>query len=102
MKKLRLFRFPVLSVAIAFMLAGCGRSTSENQPSTPVLEKTVVPEKIRVAYAPVVLNIPLYLGQNRGVFQSNSITIDAKNLFEKACKLRNQASRRSMTRIIAT
>lgn len=38
----------------------------------------MVPENIRVAYAPVVLNIPLYLGQSRGVFQSNSITVDAK------------------------
>lgn len=60
------------------MLAGCGRSTPETQPSSPVAEKTLVPEKIRVAYAPVVLNIPLYLGLSRGVFQSNGITIDAK------------------------
>ena len=78
MKKLRLVCFPVLLAAITFMLVGCGRSTSESQSSTPVTEKTVIPENIRVAYAPVVLNIPLYLGQNRGVFQSNNITVDAK------------------------
>lgn len=88
MKKLRLIYFPVLLVAITFMLAGCGRSTSESQPSTPVAEKTLVPEKIRVAYAPVVLNIPLYLGQSKGVFQSNGVTIDAK-LFTSANEMIN-------------
>src|SRR4051812_356180 len=88
MKKIQIICFLILLVAISFMLAGCGRSTSENKSSTPAAEKTVVSETIRVAYAPVVLNIPLYLGQSRGIFKSNNITIGAK-LFTSANEMIN-------------
>ena len=35
-------------------------------------------EEIRVAYAPVVLNAPLFLAQDRGIFQANNLKVDAK------------------------
>lgn len=76
MKKNRITILPLLVFAVACVFSGCGRSDSGNQ--APATQKSVVPEKIRLAYAPVVLNMPLYLGQGRGVFQSNGIAIDAK------------------------
>lgn len=33
---------------------------------------------IRVAYAPVVLNVPLYLAQDRGLFQNNDVKVETR------------------------
>jgi ABC-type nitrate/sulfonate/bicarbonate transport system substrate-binding protein len=88
MKKLHLLRVPILLIAITFIFVGCNRSTPENKSSAPVSPKTSAPETIRLAYAPVVLNIPVFLGQSSGVFKTNNITIDAK-LFTSANEMIN-------------
>ncbi|AOS46141.1 Putative aliphatic sulfonates-binding protein precursor [Lacunisphaera limnophila] len=46
------------------------------------------PVSIKVAYAPVVLNVPLFLGQTQGLFKSNGIEVEAK-LFTSANEMIN-------------
>jgi ABC-type nitrate/sulfonate/bicarbonate transport system substrate-binding protein len=73
----KLIRLSVLLLVLGFTFVACDPPSSKKQPDASA-RAPQAQEKIRVAYAPVVLNIPLYLGQSRGTFQSNNITLDTK------------------------
>jgi ABC-type nitrate/sulfonate/bicarbonate transport system substrate-binding protein len=61
----------IFSILLLTLALGC---REQRTPS----ETTSVKTSIRIAHAPVVLNLPIFLAQDRGLFASNSLTADLK------------------------
>ena len=66
---------PGLLIMLALIMAACVSSAPPVSSTTPVPEMTTV----KVAYLPVVSNVPLFLAKEEGYFENQGITVE----FEK-------------------
>jgi len=65
------YLYSLLSLTV-ILLAGCG-----DKPKPANSEKSVA-EPIRIAHAPVVLNVPTFLAQDQGIFSQNGLNAELK------------------------
>lgn len=66
-------RFILLQVSLVLLIAGCGK-----QPETP--RKPAASEQLRVAYLPIIPDLPLFVAQEQGFFQEHGLSPELKKI----------------------